>query len=515
MARPRIQIETVSDFRGGLNLRSNSFLLGDSESPDLLNVDVDPRGGFRLRRGVNTWGDALAGEVSALIPFRTDAGVKQVIAQVGGSLLSGTGGGWTALPTGRSGTLNFTSFKNRLYVQNGSSAPLRWDGTTATSLTQTWNNNLDAPNQGDMPIGKCVATHMGSVWVANTVEGGTAFPNRVRWSHPNHPEDFVDYHYIDIDTGLDGDEITALVPFGDRLIVFKNRSVHAVYGQPPENLQVFPISQEVGAPSQQAVVSTDIGVYFYSGAEGVFLYQGKQPEWQYESLFPATLDGSIHPDDVQLGWGKRRLWVSVRWRGSSTRNRVFVLDPSLSKGGTWVAYDLTVGPFLEWDPTGEEPEFLAALVGGTRVLRLDVDDQVGDDFGNGLELFPSYYCTRWFTAGHPTLKKRFKRPELVMKGGSTATVNVDVYHDYDPSHAARHFTAVTAADGEWGVWGQSTWGGAVWGRASSERNEIERGPSLGTGRAVSLRFRGPTEGVPADWGVDSLTIKYIPKVVRS
>ena len=34
-----------ADFTGGLNLRADQFNLGVSESPTLLNVDVDPRGG--------------------------------------------------------------------------------------------------------------------------------------------------------------------------------------------------------------------------------------------------------------------------------------------------------------------------------------------------------------------------------------------------------------------------------------------------------------------------------------
>ena len=41
-----------SDFTGGLNLRADQFNLEDNESPDLLNVLVDPRGGIRQRDGV-------------------------------------------------------------------------------------------------------------------------------------------------------------------------------------------------------------------------------------------------------------------------------------------------------------------------------------------------------------------------------------------------------------------------------------------------------------------------------
>ena len=41
-----------SDFTGGLNLRADQFNLEYNESPALLNVEVDPRGGVRRRDAV-------------------------------------------------------------------------------------------------------------------------------------------------------------------------------------------------------------------------------------------------------------------------------------------------------------------------------------------------------------------------------------------------------------------------------------------------------------------------------
>ena len=41
-----------SNFTGGLNFRADQFNLGETESPELLNVSVDPRGGVRRRDGI-------------------------------------------------------------------------------------------------------------------------------------------------------------------------------------------------------------------------------------------------------------------------------------------------------------------------------------------------------------------------------------------------------------------------------------------------------------------------------
>ena len=46
------KLTALESFSGGLNFRSDQFNLAPNESPDLLNVVVDPRGGVRMRDGV-------------------------------------------------------------------------------------------------------------------------------------------------------------------------------------------------------------------------------------------------------------------------------------------------------------------------------------------------------------------------------------------------------------------------------------------------------------------------------
>jgi hypothetical protein len=63
-----IQIFEQKDFTGGLNLRSDQFQLADNESPEMLNVEVDPRGGVFSRGGmarINT--SNVAGTFSAIL----------------------------------------------------------------------------------------------------------------------------------------------------------------------------------------------------------------------------------------------------------------------------------------------------------------------------------------------------------------------------------------------------------------------------------------------------------------
>jgi hypothetical protein len=47
-----VSVERYDDFTGGLNLRADQFQLKRNESPDMLNVEVDPRGGLFTRGGI-------------------------------------------------------------------------------------------------------------------------------------------------------------------------------------------------------------------------------------------------------------------------------------------------------------------------------------------------------------------------------------------------------------------------------------------------------------------------------
>ena len=53
----RLSVIRQDDFTGGLNLRADQFQLGQNESPKMLNVEIDPRGGVFSRgafREINT-----------------------------------------------------------------------------------------------------------------------------------------------------------------------------------------------------------------------------------------------------------------------------------------------------------------------------------------------------------------------------------------------------------------------------------------------------------------------------
>lgn len=486
-------------------------------------------------------GGGLAGTVTGYALYeRPSNGISQVFVSCNGAIYYRSTGGtaWTAL--GAIGVSfahqPFLQFKDVLII----AGPLEnwtWNGSTLTVRGNTavpvFNDNLAAPAANQMPVHKFSAAFQGSVWIAAPMES-TYQTNRVRWSHPNQPGDWRSFDFIDIDIGLDGDEITGLMPLEDRLLVFKKKSIYAITGTSPDTFQVFPVSRTLGAVGQNAIVKTDLGVYFYDINLGVFLYDGKSIRWQFERMYPLISEGNVGTNygatDYTLGWSGRRLWLSVPWKARrtdvSTTPRVFVMDPTLTKEGSWTAYALNVGVMYFLDAQSFSNKLLGAIPratgstadstwGRTWVLEDATQvDQPYDITPTGNVHIASHYVTPWFDAGQPVLKKKWARPEFVARSlNSDAIIKVETRFDWDSQVTRRSFNLTTSVDQNTMLWGDP-WGEA-WGGSdeNSPRSEHHKGPSLGQSRAIQMKVNGPAEN--KHWGLNALTFKYTIKPPRS
>lgn len=526
---PRVQLVQVDNFQGGLNLKADAFQLRGSETPDLLNVDLDARGGFGLRRGANVLNaTALPAVPDNIWAYDTTAGVEQVIVQVGSDIYYSAGADFTLVDlTGTTnGRMRAVTHSDVNYVQrNGELAVATWDGSAAATLGASFNENIANPTGANMPRAKLIASHLDYVWVANTTESGTRHPSRLRYSHFNKPGDWRAADYLDIDVGNEGDEITALVPLGEQLIVFKRNSIHAIYGYDTATFGRSPISAQVGAISQESVAVTEEGIYFFSWPEGVFFYNGKTIKWLFERIEPAVTSGTIpgeYADEITVKWLRHRLWVGVPWEAATVNSRVLVYDPYLNQGargapdGGWTVYDLPVGPMLQWERRGDDHEFLACSSVEGHVLTVEVEGQAFDVLEDPVVThIDSYYKTRWFDADVEAQLKRWKRCEFVCDADEPAELFVDVYRDFDPSRIKGSFRLEIEAtpQEDVGVWDVSNWDEANWGFDADGIQDIKKGSNLGRARAVQLRVHGPRD-TDSLWAVNSITFKLVPKRIR-
>lgn len=542
----RISTVPMSDFQGGLNLNADPFQLGKNETSDCLNVDFDPLGGFVQRdAAVRTNASALASAVTSMWGFYTPSGsTRQIIVQQGQTISYSTDDAATFTSAGTSapwnvsftGIMRAATFRNPQslgtavsYIQRaGAQAPIRWDGTTATALTDpapsSWSEIIGARTHGKMPFGKFVAAHRNFVFVANTVENGVAQANRVRWSHEGFPEDWRSDDYIDIESGA-GDAITGIASWREGLLVFKNNAVFLIRGYDADTFDVVNVSKTIGAVSQDAIAVCENGVYFFSWPEGVYFYNGSGLVDIFGDLRPMVEDGTVvraHRDKITLAWLKQRLYVSVPTDSDIAGNtESYVYDPALKnrgKTGGWTRYQFNgygLGVGLEHSPPSYDSKWLAVWHNGrTRILELHASGDQDNPAGTNVPII-TRYSTPWVDLGNPALVKSWRRPVFVFRRDLDYTLTCTGYRDYDYTNVGPTFTLTSdQGNGTVLVWDVGQWDQETWDLGEGLPQGIGRGSRLGRATAVSMKIAGPTDA-SVKWGVNSITWKYIPKRVRS
>lgn len=497
----RVRLLAASDFTGGLNLREDSFLLANNEVPEVLNMDFGVRGGFVMRKGMSpTLSDITLSPIAGIHEYTL---TNEVIVQGDGGWLERLSGGvWVTLGAGPLAHAHSAMYDSDLYFCTGTEATRKYDGAALTALTEdVYNENLAAPVGGRFPRAKFAAEFGGSMFCASTLESGTAHPTRVRWSHFDSAGDWRADDYIDV--GGAGDAITALVPFADRLLVFKEDSIHAIYGFAQESFSLYPVSMDHGCPWSDGVVSTPMGVYFWDRDGGVMLLKSSSIDSVFGPLWPALQRGDISAlGEVFLAWGDGRLWVSCVHSNVRT---LFVCDPAVNKRAvTWTRY-LPAPTVMRSTRNG--------LVGGFGDQLVDLVSNVAwDDLGAGAQRIDSLLLTGWFDLGSPATSKRWLCADLVTAARANGTWRVEAFKDYDLSASlgVSQIVDVRPDSGSF-AWGDA-WGSGTWGGASSRRNATRRTRTLGQSRAVALRFNGPL--TQSAWGLNQLSLRYVPRRVR-
>jgi len=552
-----------SDFKGGLNLRADQFNIAENESPALLNVDVDPRGGVRRRDAVTKINStALDDDIVNLISHYEE-GQNQVLAAV--ATATETKLLWNDDVTGDfDGTVSYggtdvqfdttqpprgVTFNGYTYIVNGkfltstghtTYSVVRWSGADGSTALAT--PDIDG-SDGHFPNARYTTTWAEYIWVAYTLESGTTHKNRVRWSKVNDAENWTAADYIDIDIGEDGDHITAIIPDADRLLVFKENSIYAIYGFSSDSFEVRNITRTAGCRDGSQPVAATAGIFFWYAEEGIYLLSYDALAWAFERIKPAmTYD--VGQPALTLGtapslmWFDERLWVSVDYQsddnvsGSNQNNRrnVFVWDPSLTETGAWMRHDINARSLLAYRPTGDTHLGIAAtsvitdVAEFNRISKLDQNADV-DDYGAGsADEIVSYYQTGWFIGNRPTFPKRWGKTRTVLLADNNLRIYMYIYKDYDLSGwvSPAYYKDITGMDSPatWdtdpsgsgdGVWDTSEWQAA----GTSDRYLFARWPTVGTAQAISLRFKvSPSVSLRGKWGVTSIIGMYRTRRLR-
>ena len=210
----QFKLETLESFTGGLNFRTDQFNLENNESPDLLNVLVDPRGGIRMRDGIDRRNTtALSADVKGIWALYTDSGTNHLMVNYGTKVAYSVTSNFTDLTGITSRTdgsrVYGMTMNNVAYGVSYDKVSFKWDGSSAADLGVTLDGSA-----GNFPQAQYVAFWNNFAWAAYTYESGAGYKYRVRWSNANDPEKWSSTDFVDIDKGEHGDYITGLCPDG-------------------------------------------------------------------------------------------------------------------------------------------------------------------------------------------------------------------------------------------------------------------------------------------------------------
>lgn len=574
----RLEPLNLMDWTGGLNLRRNQFQLADNESPDLLNVNIDPRGGFFSRMGWLRWNptDIVDPTVEAWKPRNAAvinlANNDQIVYVVNnGKIYSAANDRIFTQLTGVPAQAtphdaDFASWGDYMYIATGMfQTPYRRLGASApVALSQAFSE-VNAPVSLTMPKSEFVAGHAGYLFCAVTTEAGQNYYARVRWSHPNKPDSWRADDYIDVDAG--GGKITGIMSFRDHLLIFKTNSLWALYGYDDASWQLVKVSSSCGCPCITAATRSETAAYFFSASDkgGIFAYTGESPVYISENLRPA-FEQIIAFENVFVSWAGRRLWVGVPWAkniGALADVAVsFVFNPDIGDGA-WTMYASSVGSIsVVLDGADVNAKFPLAALWSDKAAVTVVLDRIEESYDAILEpsvlatsdgsyvstsdgkdigvtgrvppgeVFESYYRTRWLHAGWPDRKKSWRRPSFIVRQvPEDVDLIVEAYRDYNETTIHRTRTLKLRAVGRsyWTETGfaEANIGGFDWtegGEDDPTGTGADWGPqqagsnlvrSGSMGLARAIQLRvRPSPDTLRKWGVDGIVAKVVMRRFR-
>lgn len=550
MAR-NIVFDLKNDFTGGLNFRADQFQLAQNESPNILNMEIDPRGGAFTRAGIrfkHTSPIPITQTVwNPKSTFFLDAANRLIMLSTGyngvgqeGEVHKSTGNNFTRLnlsavnliqitnPNGAS----FTQWEDILYFAGGYANlnVYKWItpaafATTLTASGPTWQPYA-TPTGGFFPRADIVKTHANKAFVAHTHEDGIEYPNRLRWSHEGRPEDWEEDDFIDISTG--GEGIRALAIVDGQLLIFKPNAVLLLMGYDNDNFQLVEISTTVGVEYPQMVAEGDGGAYIFDFPKGLFFYNRNGLQDIFLRLAPIiTLDlvNSAELDKITCSYIGGRLWLSMPY--SSNQNLAapnyaavnFVFDQTIGKFGAYTMFETSNAFGLvsgtNFRDSSDKAWHLMTRVDVPFVSFCDDYDQLEDDeyVSSVIEskLFQTTYSTSWFYDDRYVQDKTFVGPNYIMKEvEAITTVGVAIYYDFNSTTQQRSTSILLTPISNGGLYGSGLYGNALYGTTTVGPSFV-KGARLGRCKSIQLEFTGPVTAFATPgrkWGVNSIAYKF-------
>lgn len=353
--------------------------------------------------------------------------------------------------------------------------------STIAITSSNWTSNDEIPSDHNVPP----VLSFGVVWKNRWWARSATRTNRLHFTQLFQPQSWPELFYIDIPFER-GDEIRALVPLGDAMLIFGNTKVFVVIGRSSLDFEVRPtIGSLDGAFGPRAVAVIENGVV-HASASGVYIFDGTSDKLLSFDIDPAWRDlvSASAADLARLAivahQTRKELRIAVPRLFPTGVYGEWVLDLNRTRvnGNTaWTATDRAIGGYIAWDG----PETLAAnrgrLFSWNSTAALVFEEATGT------------------TANSSNMMAQYEGPGLTL--GAYRGRWTDLRGEYEP-HAggasiepyidgvSQGVQSISIGTGL-AVYGSAVYGTAVYG-ASARRQWVKNLPLSANGRTFVLKL---------------------------
>lgn len=300
-------VASYRDFGGGLNNDDASVSIAANESPNLLNVNIDdPRGALTQRRGYQTCGTIPSGGiVTNLYEYAKNDGTRRLIVTDNTTVWQTANCiDFSTITTGQNPLElpRFATVLDDLWIVNGSTWPIVWNGSTSTQL-----DGVSGRPEG--PIGKYISYWKSRVWIANvpTSPSSVFFSALVDESgNILDPETstgaWISTNQIYINRD-DGSPIYGMRPYRDNLYIFKETGINRILFESEFDLSLAKNVSNTGSKFDESIVEMDDGLIRFLGNDGIYAFDGSRVHRLSSKIAP-----TIESIKQQTGGQGFQLW---------------------------------------------------------------------------------------------------------------------------------------------------------------------------------------------------------------
>lgn len=480
------------NFVGGLNSTASALALSDQESSDLQNIDFNKFGSIVKRSGytpINTSAIFSGAQICGLHFFEKSDQTRYLIAIGDSKIAYWDAASLTGNPTDITGSITITpgslcdsaTFRDTALFTNDSDAPFQWSGTgNATTMTVPTN----------LTNARFVKVFQSYTVLANVTVAGTHYGSRIYYSNINKIDTWTDLDFVDVSRD-DGQVITGLKVLGDKLVIFKDRTIWVAQftGNADAPLSFSQANSSVGCVSFQTIQEKDNGLEFLSW-DGLYFFDGFN-SYKLSDRLNKTFTSDMNPVKFSNACSmyqhtKNRYWLGIALSGSSTNNRVITHTRCETNNTQTDAFGIYKGINASYmcmaypDGVTETPIF-----GDYNGYVYKADTGLDDYPANVQTAIDAYYYTNWIFFGD-LVDQKSANTVIIYYQIKSATLTLSYSYDFV---AGDTFSQNINTAGSGALWGSATWGVDKWAATGGANQRVQID---GRGRNIRLKFSNST-----------------------